>query len=469
MEIVDFIEYIRPQPYEHAARRYVIQNIRNLIHGLFPDTDVRVFGSFAAELYLPTSDIDLVIISRDYALLGVHKYGSRSSLQKVSSAIRSSNIAERGSVLVIFNAKVPLVKYTDAATGLAVDLSFENASGLVANDTFRNWRDKYPCLPILLTLVKHFLSMRDLNAVYQGGVGSFTLTCLIISLVQQLPSVVSGEVDSATNLGIILLEFLELYGKRFSTNRVGIRVDDQNPGYFRKAELQPPPYRKPQDETLLVIQDPNLLDNNISRSSFGIPTVLACFAEAYDALTEQMSILATKNFPSRKGRSLLGVLIGGDYTEIEYQRERLRRLYIERIGSAQDLKVLDLGESIPPPPPPPPLPPGPPPPPLPPGPPPPSLPLGQPHPSLPPPPPRRYESNRGGGKRGGGGGGGGGGGNRRGGGGGPGNKKRAISPAEHEGGFERMQSTRGGRNNGGGGGSKSGGARGGRDDPITLD
>lgn len=419
----------------------MIQSLRSLINTLSHDTDVRVFGSFAAELYLPTSDIDLVVISRDYALRDVPKYDTKGFLYRVATAIRNAGIAENGTVTCLTKAKVPLVKYIDAATGLAVDLSFENKSGLVANDTFRNWRDKYACLPILLTLVKQFLAMRGLNEVYQGGVGSFTLTCLIISLIQQLPSVASGEVDPSTNLGVILLEFLELYGKRFKTTRIGIRVDEQNPGYFKKAELQPPPYAKAQDETLLVIQDPNVLDNNISRSSFCVPTVLACFGEAYDALTEQMSNLAARDFDSRKGRTLLGLLIGGDYTEIEDQRERLRRVYIERIGSDQDLRVLKAGDSLPPPPPPP-LPPGPPP------------------PSPPPPPSRRNERGRGGGR-------GGAGGIRRGGG-GPGNTRRqAVDLDQYEDAFERMRSNgggRGGRNGGGGGGS-----RGGRNNPIALD
>lgn len=441
MEIIDFIEYIRPRPYEHAVRRYVIQCIRNLIYNISHDTDVRVFGSFAAELYLPTSDIDLVVISHNYAQRDTPQYASKGFLYRVAAAIKNAGIAEHGSVSCILKAKVPLVKYIDAATGLAIDLSFENKSGLVANDTFRNWRDKYPCLPILLTLVKQFLAMRGLNEVYQGGLGSFTLTCLIISLIQQLPSVVSGEVDPSTNLGVILLEFLELYGKRLKTNRVGIRVDDQNPCYFRKSELHPPPYPKPQDETLLVIQDPNALDNNISRSSYCVTTVLSCFAEAYDALTEQMSNLAVKDFDSRKGRSLLGLMIGGDYTEIEDHRERLRRVYVERIGSDQDLRELKPGESLLPPPPPP----------LPPGPPPPS----------PPPPPRwGNERSRGGGR-------GAAGGYRRGGG-GPGNKRQAIDLDEYEDAFERMRGNargRGGRNGGGGGG----GGRGGRDNPILLD
>lgn len=352
MEMVDFVEYIKPRTYEHAVRRYVIQRLRTTINHLWDDTDVRVFGSFAAELYLPTSDVDLVVVSKDYVLTDQPKYSAKNRLYRVQDAIKNAGLATRGSVQTISGAKVPIVKYTDEATGLHVDISFENKSGLVANDTFKAWREKYPCLPILLTITKHFLSMRNLNEVYQGGIGSFTLCCLLISLLQQLPSVVSGVVSPSNNLGLMLLEFLELYGKRLNTRRVGIRVDPEKPGYFKKEDLfEMPRNPKPSDADLLVIQDPNNADNNISRSSFLIKTVMACFGEAYDALTRQMSLLEKMDFKQRKGRSLLAVLIGGDYREMEEQRERLRKVYVERIGDEADLRELKPGDVPPPPPP----------------------------------------------------------------------------------------------------------------------
>ncbi|KAF8242688.1 hypothetical protein K440DRAFT_607076 [Wilcoxina mikolae CBS 423.85] len=395
MEIIDFVEYIKPRPYEHAVRQYVVQRIRSTINRLWPDTDVRVFGSFAADLYLPTSDVDLVIVSKDYVVNNRSKYDSRQRLFQVSNAIKQADICERGSVQPIIGAKVPLVKYIDEATGLHVDVSFENKSGLVANETFRRWREQYPCLPVLLTIVKHFLAMRGLNEVYQGGVGSFTLCCLLISLFQQLPSVASGEVNPSSNLGVTLLEFLELYGKRFNPRRVAIRVDDHKPGYFKKDELYPLPMNpKPQDEQLLVIQDPNMPDNIISKSSYLIKMVFACFGEAHDALVKQMGILEKMDFDQRKDRSLLGLIIGGDYSAMERHRERLRRVYIQRVGDEQDLRVLAPGETVPSPPPPPPpsLPPGPPP------------PLPPPHhslPPLPPPPASRTKRRQEGGRRGG--------------------------------------------------------------------
>jgi non-canonical poly(A) RNA polymerase PAPD5/7 len=450
IEIIDFVEYIKPRPYEHAVRRFVIQRVRDVARRLFHDTDVRVFGSFAAELYLPTSDVDLVIISRDFARTETPKYDAKKRLWGFKAALQNARIAAPNSIQVIANAKVPLVKFKDAITGFSVDVSFENKTGLVANGTFNSWRERYPCLPLLLTLVKQFLAMRGLNEVYIGGVGSFTLTCLLVSLFQQLPSVASGDINPSDNLGIMLLEFLELYGKRFNTRRVGIRVDDIAPGYFRRDELYPmPPRPKPQDEFLLAIQDPNVPSNNISRSSYMIELVLECFGDAYDVLTAQMAAMDVMDFERRKGRSLLGRIIGGDYTHLEHAREKLRHVYLDYIGTEADLRELGPGQEIDLAPPP-----------LPPGPPPRS-------PPPPPPPPakngsgisRGRDRNRGGANAG-----------RGRGGGAPmrGTKRPAIE-IEDDDAFERMRTNNGpGRRNGRGRGGKNDGS-GGRNDPITLD
>ena len=367
-EIIDFVEYIKPRPYEHAVRRFSVQRLREIVQEIWADTDVRVFGSFAADLYLPTSDVDLVVVSRDYVVRDRPKYDRKGNIFRLSDLLKQSGVAEKGSVQPVVNAKVPLVKYVDKATGLHIDVSFEGKSGLVANETFAEWRRTYPSLPILLAVLKQFVAMRGLNEVYLGGIGSFTLCCLLVSLLQQLPSIASGEVDPSTNLGILLLEFLDLYGKRFNTRRVAVRVDTKMPGYFRKDELQQT-IRSPKDEQLLFIQDPNSSENIISRSSFLIKMVLACFGEAYDALVKQMSMLELMDFDQRKGRSLLGLLIGGDYREMEAHRARLRRVYVEHVGDERDLDENALPPSPPPPPPSslpahfqPPLPPGPPPP-----------------------------------------------------------------------------------------------------------
>jgi len=43
---------------------------------------------------------------------------------------------------------------------------------------------EFPALPYLVLVLKQFLNQRDLNDVYSGGLGSYSLILLIVSFFQ---------------------------------------------------------------------------------------------------------------------------------------------------------------------------------------------------------------------------------------------------------------------------------------------
>lgn len=53
-ELKDFVQYISPSREEHQVRRYVFRVVQELVRSIWPDAEVRVFGSFDTQLYLPT-------------------------------------------------------------------------------------------------------------------------------------------------------------------------------------------------------------------------------------------------------------------------------------------------------------------------------------------------------------------------------------------------------------------------------
>lgn len=67
-EIIDFSHYVAPRPYEQKARRDLIDRIERVVRRAPDGADVQIrsFGSFASDLYLPTADMDLVAVSRSY-------------------------------------------------------------------------------------------------------------------------------------------------------------------------------------------------------------------------------------------------------------------------------------------------------------------------------------------------------------------------------------------------------------------
>jgi len=62
-EILDFEKFISPTDEEEEARRGVEQRIKTVVKGIYPEAKVLVFGSCATKLYLPNSDIDILVFN----------------------------------------------------------------------------------------------------------------------------------------------------------------------------------------------------------------------------------------------------------------------------------------------------------------------------------------------------------------------------------------------------------------------
>lgn len=233
-EICDFYDHVRPREYEDVIRDELLKRLRYIISKNYEYCDVRCFGSFAAGLYLPNADMDLVVVSDTFMDRGRRQIcQSNSQIRHFATFLKQEQVPEPGSVEMIFGAKVPLIKFVDRITGLRVDLSFENDTGIIANRTFANWKAQFPAMPIIVTIVKQFLMMRGLNDVATGGLGGFSVTCLVTSLLQNMPEVQRGTLIPEHHLGLILMEFLNLYGNEFNTTTTGIRMHP--PYYFDKV------------------------------------------------------------------------------------------------------------------------------------------------------------------------------------------------------------------------------------------
>ena len=205
----------------------------NLEFNRFEPGRLVAFGSYAAGLYLPTGDMDLVFLQNkfkpgSYGPNGLPPPPPKRMLYKFADIIRDNRLAQPGSLNMILHAKVPIIKFVERLTGLKIDLSFNNDSGIVANETFEKWKVAYPAMPVIVSVVKHFLMIRGLNDVAVGGLGGFSIICLVTSLVQHLPFT-----TSPTNLGQVLVEFFNLYGNLLDREAVAIRLDP--PGYIDKV------------------------------------------------------------------------------------------------------------------------------------------------------------------------------------------------------------------------------------------
>ncbi|KAL1437409.1 hypothetical protein MTO96_001467 [Rhipicephalus appendiculatus] len=302
-EIEDFYRYMQPTPAEHQMRLGVIQRIKDVILGLWPQAEVEIFGSFRTGLYLPTSDIDVVVLGKWETL----------PMWTLEKALLSHGIAEPQSIKVLDKASVPIVKLTDAKTTVKVDISFNMNNGVKSACLIQSFKEKFPALPKLVLVLKQFLLQRDLNEVFTGGISSYSLILMTVSFLQLHPR--GGDAPSP-NLGTLLLEFFDLYGKHFNYFVTGIRIKDGG-AYIRKEEMQ----RDAGDSyrpSILCIEDPLTPGNDIGRSSYGALTVKKAFEYAYMVLNQ--AVHSFHPATSDPKQSILGRIIRVTDEVIQYRQ-----------------------------------------------------------------------------------------------------------------------------------------------------
>ncbi|XP_062845844.1 terminal nucleotidyltransferase 4B [Trichomycterus rosablanca] len=303
-EIKDFYEYMSPRPEEERMRLEVVDRIQRVIKDLWPSADVQVFGSFSTGLYLPTSDIDLVVFGNWETL----------PLWTLEEALRKRNVADENSIKVLDKATVPIIKLTDTLTEVKVDISFNVHSGVKAANLIKDFKRKYPVLPYLVLVLKQFLLQRELNEVFTGGIGSYSLFLMAVSFLQLHYR--EDACSPNSNIGVLLIEFFELYGRNFNYLKTGIRIKDGG-SYVAKDEVLKgmlDGYRP----SMLYIEDPLQPGNDVGRSSYGAMQVKQAFDYAFIILSHAVSPIA-RFYPNNKSESILGRIIRVTQEVVEYR------------------------------------------------------------------------------------------------------------------------------------------------------
>lgn len=271
LEIIDFYRHISPLPEEEVMRQDVVQRMHELITRILPGAKVEVFGSFETCLYLPSSDIDLAVFG-DWDKL---------PLFALKEGLISSGVAEPNSVMVLDKASVPIVKLRDKHSKVRVDISFNTDASVKSVAMIKSYLKKFPLLPYIFLTLKHFLVQRDLNEVFTGGISSYCLLLLTVSFFQfqrARPHMSTHQMD----LGVLLMEFLELYGRNLNYQRIGIKIKDGG-CYINKDKLTTD-LANGEYPALLCIEDPVTLATDIGKSSYGILRVKEAFEYAFNVI-----------------------------------------------------------------------------------------------------------------------------------------------------------------------------------------
>lgn len=313
------MDYVSPRDYEQKCREDLVNRIDYFVSGFRAGgSQIRVqpFGSYASGLYLPDADMDLVATSSQYMHNGAKVFcQNQKQMYRLSGEIRKTGMAKNNNVVTLVRTRVPIIKFVDSRTNIKVDISFENDSGLNTIPTLLAWKQQFPEMPVLVAIIKQFLAMRGLNEVHTGGIGGFTIICLVVSMLQLKPDI---QARSQPSYGELLLDFFDLYGNKFDIKTTGITM--KPPGYFTKTKNMGIKINMDR----LTIIDPDRPENDISGGSAKIDQVLQCFRGAFSMIQHELDQL--RKGSGNSTRSVLGCILGGNYSSFEDLRDDLHAL-----------------------------------------------------------------------------------------------------------------------------------------------
>ncbi|KAI8806970.1 hypothetical protein BJ742DRAFT_814994 [Cladochytrium replicatum] len=283
-EIDDYVAYMAPTPAEVYMRNDLINRIRDIVLNVFYNAEMHVFGSFDTGVFLPTSDLDLVVLTN------IQKGSVQSALYKLAQNLR--NRMQLESLTVIAKARVPIIKLVDKLTGYNVDISFNIESGLDSAAIMKSFlADQLvgSALRSILIVMKQFLTCRGLNEVFSGGLGSYSLILLVFSFLKLHPMIQTQQIAPGENLGVLLLEFLELYGRNLNSEVVGIATHlDYGSWYFDKRTKSLNRFATGKDN-VISIQDPQDNENDVAKGSRQWWLIRNEFTRAFHRVTGVMN------------------------------------------------------------------------------------------------------------------------------------------------------------------------------------
>jgi len=352
-EIVEFAALMSPQPEEIIQRRKFMEKVRELIEGTFGKENclVEVFGSQATGLWLPTSDVDIVVQipeedekestkspnknagdprlkkkvekvlpakekseeankkkeqeeMENYNIDDVNDH--QSPLARLALALKTKWADQLSYFELIENTRIPIVKFTHAPTNLSCDICFNQKNGPLAADLVERFLDAMPPLKPLTFVLKYFMASRGLNEPYSGGVGSFMVQMMIVSFLQHRERDIFNlqqrdhrhhsnygqeqKMSTHMNLGSLLLEFFQLYGGG-QLNYVTTGISVRNDGfYFSKGSKdRKENFWQPARPFSLAMENPLEITSDVGKPSFRMQNIQKAFEVSYNVLMSHVS------------------------------------------------------------------------------------------------------------------------------------------------------------------------------------
>jgi non-canonical poly(A) RNA polymerase PAPD5/7 len=376
-EILEFEKLMQPTRDEMIVSKQALQKVVLVILTYFPDVKIESFGSRANNVALPSSDWDIVLFNLpnidafDGSLTSPKERkrnkasnNSSSNISSINSRNNTSKFMKRlashlkdedvtNYVEIIESARVPILKFKEKVSNITIDISFQAESGILTREYISNIVSIYPFLRPLILLLKYYLSQRNLNDTYNGGIGSFCLTLMVVHVAQLVMQLGGYErlLDGSSkhensnlndlNLGVLLVAFLEEFGYNLNYKDIGISVKGDIGCYYKKISKN---FFDPSRPFLLSIENPLDHELDVGKNSWNIIQVKKAFMFSHTRLSKAIRsfLNVSKNDKKNSGevKSILSQVIFPD----AFLTARIKEMKL--ISSAENEKQVLVSRAI---------------------------------------------------------------------------------------------------------------------------
>ena len=224
--LCSFEQWIQLDEDEIGARHMLLHAVTNQLQTYALDANLRPFGSIVTGLATPISDMD-VALEIDQSLAG-----TLNSLQLRVSRVEKLRLLQNyiykhpplKDPHIVKSTRVPVLRFMHGPSNLQLQV-VPSLDGIDKVDLIRGWLEEFPYMRPIYFIVKTTLAVRGLSEPKEGGLGSYTLLCMILGFFRMAGN------SRRDSLSATLCDFLEFYG-HFNTRYYCISV--RPPRMFKK-------------------------------------------------------------------------------------------------------------------------------------------------------------------------------------------------------------------------------------------
>ena len=259
----------------------LIQNIQISINEQSKDYEINIYGSYATDLSLPWSVLDLFLINKNPSI-NTHQ-NNQIFLAQLSYIFKNKPWVQ--SLKLIENPSIPKIKLNALTEfgNMNIDISIQEDKNncLKYISLIKSYLKEYKVLQPIILALKTILKNANLNNPETGGLSSYGLILMVVSYIQSKSENNNYNENEEDIIGKIFYGFLGYYGINFDFNNYviltyPIKNNTNNNLIDKDSSLN---FGSNSHE--LIIVDPLNNQNNVAKNTFQFMNLKMAFMIAF--------------------------------------------------------------------------------------------------------------------------------------------------------------------------------------------